>query len=158
MQHQRSIKGQGGNNGSNQSPTTPVQTSPPGGVFSAGMAPKPWAPIGLSMIMLALIFVSLPLPADSKSCVEMIGNRLVTTMRDKCLLAFNPSTKPGSNPVAEKECCQAVGKGLERSRGNRCLCNYMKFNPGLGGPPVLGGPTMAELCKLSERTKQICGS
>jgi hypothetical protein len=109
--------------------------------------------MGLLMIMLALIVISLPLPADSSegpSCVDIIGVQLVDTISARCLFAFFNPPKP--DPVAEKECCQAMGKGLELSRGNRCLCTYVNASP------ARGRPTLAELCKLGDMVKQICAS
>lgn len=112
---------------------------------------KPWPSMGL--FLLELIIIGLTLPADLEtgpSCDDMIGETLLEIIRDRCLDAFYPG-KPRPDPVAEGVCCRALGIGLERSRGNRCLCSTVeaiRWN----------GDSLAELCKLGDLTKQICGS
>lgn len=88
------------------------------------MSPKSWPPMGLILLVLIITISSLTLPLEAgPSCAEMIGGDLVGTISNSCLLAFYPG-KPRPDPVAEGECCRALAQGLERSKGNRCLCSF----------------------------------
>lgn len=84
------------------------------------MALKSWPLMGL--FLLGLITISLTLPAGLEaagpSCDEMIGGTLIRTISDRCLLAFYPG-KPRPDPVAEGECCRALGKGLRAVQGKQ---------------------------------------
>lgn len=105
------------------------------------MALKPWPSMGL--FLLGLIIISLTVPADGEagpSCDDLIGETLLDIISIRCL-----------DPIDKGVCCRALSKGLERSKGNKCLCESVET-------VRLNGDSLAKLCKLSDLTKQICGS